>query len=275
VALIATGALAVAAAACGGSSAASTTLDSATLAARGDAVCTAFNHQANVSSHQIAKSPRAGFTALVAAYDREVGALHALHPSATDQPRFGRMLGMISKERPIFLAFEKHTIAKDSGAVRADAGHAFTLAAQVSGIAVGLSMTQCALSVDTTTPPTSPADYHQTIASECYAATAAIQQLPKPAQTSDLATYAKQADPLFDQELRDVLAQPKPSGVGVASIQPWIDTQQLAKQYLDAVGKAAAINDVSTLQNSLAQLKAETAHAHSAALAADIPGCAG
>lgn len=268
------GAVAITAAACGGSSSQSSTLDSAALATQANAICTQFNHQSNMASKTITKSPKPGFTALIAAFDRDLARLRALPVSNTDRHRFDGMLALIAKQRPVYLAYEKHTIAKDSAAVRTDSGHGFGLAARVGAIAVGLNMTQCALGVDTTAPPTSPADYHQTIGGECYAATAVIQQLPKPAQSSDLAAYAQGADPLFQQELRDVLNLPKPVAP-VASIQPWIDTQQLAQQYLDAVGKAAAINDVDTLRNNLAQLKAETAHAHSAAVAAGISGCAG
>jgi hypothetical protein len=210
--VVVAGALSVAAAGCGGgsSSAAPSTLDSASLIGQANRICKALNHTPQGLTGQAAV--KAGLRT----FDTDLARLRNLHPNASNAAAYARFLVATAKERPLIVAEDNAPPTQASGPAAA----AYAQIAAAGQIAAKLHLAQCALFVDTSLRPASATDYRQLIEVECTQFVTATRLVPHPTGPAGFADYVRALDPLFGQLLRDVRAQrsrrtaPRPSNHG-------------------------------------------------------------
>lgn len=212
------------------SSSHTTQLDHASLIARADTICVVLNRQ--VYRYEAPTSP----SAVSHAFDDAIARLRALRPSPADVPRFTRFVALVAKEHVRLTATRNAKDMNDLPAEQMQGGEFFAAAAGAGQIATEMGMPHCALRVDTTRAPSSASVYHFIIGVDCTYANWALTDL------RDLLDHASATRALYDQLLRDIRAQPVPTG-GAPSIESFVHEIAIERNQFARITAALASHD--------------------------------
>lgn len=127
--------------------------------------------------------------------------------------------------------------------------------------------------MDTTVVPTTRSNYLKQINNACLLATNALGHLHQPQSPDEYLTYLQDANPLFDQLLRDVRAQP-PSAGDEQLLGAWIDQLGVTVGDLRNLGDAVTAGNASQLRKIAKQTFRDGGRADDTARAIGLDQCA-
>jgi hypothetical protein len=241
-----------------------------------DAVCATFGHRMFEIFRESSTDPAANAAQegrFIDLFDRWMARLSALAAPADDRGDWTRFLALTKTQRRSYVAIRDAYKRHDTGDISGLYADSYTTAARASDFGASYGLHDCAANVDTTAVPATRSDYVKQINNACISATHALGHLHQPQSPDEYLTYLQDANPLFDQLLRDVRAQP-PSAGDEQLLGTWIDQLGVTVGDLRNLGDAVTAGDAAQLRKTAKQVFRDGSRADDTARAIGLDQCA-
>lgn len=253
------------------------TLTRAGLIRNADAICKAFGHRMFEIFRDSSGDPAtnaAQTRRFIDLFDRWTARLSVLAAPADDRGDWTRFLTLTKAQRPAYVAIRDAYVHNEIGRLGALYADSYAAAARASDFGASYGLHDCVVNVDTAVVPATRSDYLGQINNACSSAINALQHLHQPQSPDEYLVYLRDANPLFDQLLRDLRAQPPTAGDDQL-LAVWINQLGVTVHDLRSLGDAVAAGDAADLRKIANRVARDGRRADDTARALGLDQCAG